>query len=267
MLSTAIKQILNLQFPEKITPTRIDNHHCAILSPSCGNDVQLHHFFLPLLSLPLRLRGPNLSGSRAHSTVILLFFLCDFMRLEMVCGAGFGTKAKVQVLKWRPPHLWPPTHQIIRYSTIDMEDSAESTVNPISQGCGPHPHISIHISPTTGGDFYLTVEPDITVENLKKLVSKKLKVPRDRICLLFRDKWVIVRFGGYCRVTMCNCCRQLQDGSILQHGVADGSKVTLLPNVETGLVVSLTFFLHNKKNIVWILYDFGNNIAFVFGCH
>lgn len=71
---------------------------------------------------------------------------------------------------------------------VDMEDSAESTVNPISQGCGPHTHISIHISPTTGGDFYLTVEPDITVENLKKLVSKKLKVPRDRICLLFRDK-------------------------------------------------------------------------------
>lgn len=76
-----------------------------------------------------------------------------------------------------------------RYHLIgDMEDSAESTVNPITQGCGPHTHISIHISPTTGGDFYLTVEPDITVENLKKLVSKKLKVPRDRICLLFRDK-------------------------------------------------------------------------------
>lgn len=40
---------------------------------------------------------------------------------------------------------------------------------------------------------------------------------------------------------MRDCCRQLQDGNILQHGVADGSKVTLLPNVETGLVVSLTF--------------------------
>lgn len=37
---------------------------------------------------------------------------------------------------------------------------------------------------------------------------------------------------------LCNCYRQLQDGNILQHGVADGSKVTLLPNVETGLVVS-----------------------------
>ncbi|XP_031349924.1 midnolin isoform X2 [Photinus pyralis] len=98
-----------------------------------------------------------------------------------------------------------------------MEDSAESNFNPISQGCGPHSQISIQISPTTGGDFHLTVDPDITVENVKKLISKRLKVPRDRICLLFRDK-------------------QLQEGNLLQHGVTDGSKVTLLPNVETGLV-------------------------------
>lgn len=72
----------------------------------------------------------------------------------------------------------------------NMEDSAESTSNPISQGCGPNSQISVHISPTTGGDFYLSIAADATVEGLKKLVSKKLKVPRDRICLLFRDKWV-----------------------------------------------------------------------------
>lgn len=73
-----------------------------------------------------------------------------------------------------------------------MEDSTESSSNPISQGCGQHSQISIQISPTTGGDFSLTVEPNITVENLKKLVSKKLKLPRDRICLLFRDKCVFL---------------------------------------------------------------------------
>lgn len=73
------------------------------------------------------------------------------------------------------------------------------------------------MNPTTGGDFYLNVEPDITIENLKKLVSKRLKVPRDRICLLFRDK-------------------QLQDGNLIQHGISDGSRITLLPNVETGLI-------------------------------
>ncbi|KAJ3643264.1 hypothetical protein Zmor_025987 [Zophobas morio] len=98
-----------------------------------------------------------------------------------------------------------------------MENSSHSAANPISQGCGPHSQISIHVSPTTGGDFYLTVEPDISVDGFKKLVSKRLKVPRDRICLLFRDK-------------------QLQEGSLLQHGISDGSRVTLLPNVETGLI-------------------------------
>lgn len=35
------------------------------------------------------------------------------------------------------------------------------------------------------------------------------------------------------------CSRQLQEGVITQHGVSDGSKVTLLPNVETGLVVRI----------------------------
>ncbi|CAG9856314.1 unnamed protein product [Phyllotreta striolata] len=98
-----------------------------------------------------------------------------------------------------------------------MENSSQSSTNPISQGCGTNTQINVHVSPTTGGDFFLSVDSDISVENLKKLISKRLKVPRDRICLLFRDK-------------------QLQDGNLLQHGISDGSRITLLPNVETGLI-------------------------------
>ncbi|XP_056637272.1 midnolin homolog [Diorhabda carinulata] len=98
-----------------------------------------------------------------------------------------------------------------------MENSSQSSTNPISQGCGPNTQINVHVSPTTGGDFYLSVESDISIENLKKLISKRLKVPRDRICLLFRDK-------------------QLQDGNLVHHGISDGSRITLLPNVETGLI-------------------------------
>lgn len=33
--------------------------------------------------------------------------------------------------------------------------------------------------------------------------------------------------------------RQLQDGNLQCNGVTDGSKITLLPNVETGLIVSI----------------------------
>lgn len=72
-----------------------------------------------------------------------------------------------------------------------MENSSQSSTNPISQGCGTtNSQITIHVNPTTGGDFYINVEPDTSIENLKKIVSKRLKVPRDRICLLFRDKYV-----------------------------------------------------------------------------
>ncbi|KAK9873153.1 hypothetical protein WA026_021386 [Henosepilachna vigintioctopunctata] len=98
-----------------------------------------------------------------------------------------------------------------------MENSSQTPINPVNKGCGPNSQISVHVSPTTGGDFYLTVESDITVENFKKLVSKRLKVPRDRLSLLFRDK-------------------QLLNGNFIQNGISDGSRITLLPNVETGLI-------------------------------
>nr|XP_023029109.1 midnolin homolog [Leptinotarsa decemlineata] len=98
-----------------------------------------------------------------------------------------------------------------------MENSSQSSTNPIPQGCGPNTQIKIHVSPTTGGDFFLCVDSDITIDNLKKLVSKRLRVPRNRICLLFRDK-------------------QLQGGNLVQNGISDGSRITLLPNVETGLM-------------------------------
>ncbi|XP_019876634.1 midnolin homolog isoform X3 [Aethina tumida] len=108
-----------------------------------------------------------------------------------------------------------------------MDQTSESTTNPINQGCGQHPNISLHVSPTTGGDFYLNVEPDVSVDNLKKLVSKRLKLPRDRISLLFRDK-------------------QLLDGNLMQHGISHGSRITLLPNIETGLMGG---YISNKSRI------------------
>ncbi|KAK0091949.1 hypothetical protein PV326_002478 [Microctonus aethiopoides] len=47
--------------------------------------------------------------------------------------------------------------------------------------------ITINITPTTGGQFDLTVERNDTIENLKKIISKRLKVAKERICLLHRD--------------------------------------------------------------------------------
>ncbi|KAF4524919.1 hypothetical protein B566_EDAN013881 [Ephemera danica] len=77
--------------------------------------------------------------------------------------------------------------------------------------------ILVRVTPTTGGQFDILVCKNESVENLKKRLSKKLKVPKERICLLHRD-------------------RQLREGSLHENQLVDGSRLTLLPSVETGLL-------------------------------
>ncbi|XP_041976653.1 midnolin homolog [Aricia agestis] len=86
-------------------------------------------------------------------------------------------------------------------------------------GCGSpqSSDITLNIQTTTGGNFSISLNGKNTVEHLKKLVSKKLKVSKDRICLLHRE-------------------RQLRDGTLVENGLLDGSRVILLPSVETGLL-------------------------------
>ncbi|XP_043063344.1 midnolin homolog [Drosophila ficusphila] len=83
--------------------------------------------------------------------------------------------------------------------------------------------INLNISTTTGGNFGVSVEPHISVESLKKIIAKKLKVVKDRIRLLHREK-------------------ELQDGTLRDHNLMDGSKIILIPNVETGLLISGFYF-------------------------
>ncbi|XP_075158939.1 ubiquitin-like domain-containing protein stuxnet [Haematobia irritans] len=92
--------------------------------------------------------------------------------------------------------------------------TAPTTSPPTSSQMAP---INLNISTTTGGNFSVSVDPQITVENLKKIIAKKLKVAKDRICLLHREK-------------------ELQDGSLKENNLMDGSKIILIPNVETGLL-------------------------------
>ncbi len=46
----------------------------------------------------------------------------------------------------------------------------------------------IHICPTTGGQFHLPVYPEDCVENLKRYLSGKLKIPKERMSLLYKDR-------------------------------------------------------------------------------
>lgn len=67
------------------------------------------------------------------------------------------------------------------------DNCSHSTLNP-GCGCNNASGIVITISPTTGGQFNLVVQVTDTVDHLKKVISKKLKVLRERICLLYRDR-------------------------------------------------------------------------------
>ncbi|XP_075953561.1 midnolin-B isoform X3 [Anarhichas minor] len=81
------------------------------------------------------------------------------------------------------------------------------------------PTMRLSITSTAGSPVELTVPRGETVEGLRTHISHKLRLQTDRIVLLYRDK-------------------QLTAGQLLDLGVTDGSKLTLVPAIEAGLVCS-----------------------------
>ncbi|XP_053739533.1 midnolin-A-like isoform X1 [Synchiropus splendidus] len=75
----------------------------------------------------------------------------------------------------------------------------------------------LFISSNTGSPVELIVPRGETVGGLKSGICRRLGLQRDRIVLLHRD-------------------RQLSAGSLLDLGVTEGSKLTLVPVIEAGLV-------------------------------
>ena len=60
------------------------------------------------------------------------------------------------------------------------------TVTPSTEGSSTL--ITLTVAPFTGGPFSLKMRRTDSVEDLKKAVAKKLKVLKDRICLLYRER-------------------------------------------------------------------------------
>ncbi|XP_075399793.1 midnolin isoform X3 [Tenrec ecaudatus] len=77
--------------------------------------------------------------------------------------------------------------------------------------------MSLAIHSTTGTRYELSVPPDETVDGLRKRLSQRLKVPKERLALLHKDT-------------------RLSSGKLQELGVGDGSKLTLVPTVEAGLM-------------------------------
>ncbi|XP_043235098.1 midnolin homolog [Amphibalanus amphitrite] len=96
--------------------------------------------------------------------------------------------------------------------------AAGSGGEPAVCACGrPTERISVTVKPTTGGQFAVSAASDDSVDYLKLLVSQKLKVPKERICLLYRN-------------------RPLRDGTLEANQVVHGCQLILLPSVESGLM-------------------------------
>ncbi|CAO2641486.1 Midn [Lemmus lemmus] len=77
--------------------------------------------------------------------------------------------------------------------------------------------MTLAIHSTTGTRYDLSVPHDETVEGLRKRLSQRLKVPKERLALLHKDT-------------------RLSSGKLQEFGVGDGSKLTLVPTVEAGLM-------------------------------
>ncbi|XP_017333667.1 midnolin [Ictalurus punctatus] len=79
------------------------------------------------------------------------------------------------------------------------------------------PPMNLHIHSTTGTRFELCLPAEETVEGLKRRLSQRLKVPKERLALLHKET-------------------RLSSGKLHDLGITDGSKLTLVPTVEAGLM-------------------------------
>ncbi|XP_048115099.1 LOW QUALITY PROTEIN: midnolin-like [Alosa alosa] len=79
------------------------------------------------------------------------------------------------------------------------------------------PSMNLSIKSTTGTRFELSLPREETVEGLKRRLAQKLRVPKERLALLHKDT-------------------RLTSGPLQDFGVVCGSKLTLVPSVESGLM-------------------------------
>ncbi|XP_015277203.1 PREDICTED: midnolin [Gekko japonicus] len=88
---------------------------------------------------------------------------------------------------------------------------------PACEAVQSDPSMNVHIHTTTGARYELSVPLEETVEGLKRRLSQRLKVPKERLALLHKES-------------------HLNSGKLQDLGVAEGSKLTLVPTVEAGLM-------------------------------
>ncbi|XP_063770415.1 midnolin isoform X2 [Pseudophryne corroboree] len=99
---------------------------------------------------------------------------------------------------------------------MEQQPSTRSCMNGARE-----PLMNLNIQSTTGTRYELHVPAEETVDGLKRRISQRLKVPKERLTLLHRET-------------------RLSSGKLLDLGVSDGSRLTLLPTVEAGLMSQMS---------------------------
>lgn len=139
-----------------------------------------------------------------------------------------------------------------------MEQQGLCGIPPLQAAEEAGPCIGLSITTTTGSPVELTVPRGETEDSLRTRISQKLSLQTDRMVLVHKDRWVIpdcVLTYFTEEMMKLNCFhwiindRLLTAGKLLDQGVRDGSRLTLVPAIETGLVVSFctSCTCHEKK--------------------
>lgn len=71
---------------------------------------------------------------------------------------------------------------------MSQQSSSHQNLSGRGSGSNPAQTINLAINTTTGNNFDVSVELHHTVDHLKKVISKKLKVNKDKIILLFKER-------------------------------------------------------------------------------
>ncbi|XP_030073678.1 midnolin isoform X1 [Microcaecilia unicolor] len=102
---------------------------------------------------------------------------------------------------------------------MDPQPSARSCSRGAAacEAVASDPSMNLYIHTTTGTRYELSVPAEETVEGLKRRLSQRLKVPKERLALLYKES-------------------RLNSGKLQDLGVTEGSKLTLVPTVEAGLM-------------------------------
>ena len=53
---------------------------------------------------------------------------------------------------------------------------------------------TVHVCPTTGGQFDIQVSAEDSIDNIKKCISKRLKISKERISLLHKERYANFSF-------------------------------------------------------------------------